>query len=487
MSVVGAAIVCLGLETPMQRLFVFLRAAMILPVLVSGCGGGGSGKDTGTPDDGGSAGVAVLRAVVTRSAPVAVNLPWITGASDPLGGNTSGTAVLDFDGDGLKDMIVTPSYLSAVPELPVILLRRTASGFVDATASAFGPSTPTTGVARTPLIADFNADGRDDFFSADTGLEVLENGRFIQGQNVLFLSSAAGQLESFRVPPTAFNHGACAGDVDGDGRIDAVINPLSPPKTYVLLNRGAGFVFDQSRLPIEITRYSQSLDFNPSSCVVADLDGDGRPDLVAGSYGDGLAGQSPGAPYATGVRIYPNTGNGGFGAASASLPRPPGADWGSTSIRAADFDRNGLLDLLVAWETLDGRWALQLWSQSARGVWEDATLRALGRYQTDIGFWREAEVADFDGDGSVDIYLRGAGLGSRTLAQALAERIRLNDGSGRFASPTRPIEASTEASPAFLVVESASGGRLRLVGYEGVASGNAYTRLVPLQIELLFR
>lgn len=464
----------------MSRLLHGAAVTLALATLPS-CGGGGGGGGTTQPPPAQQG----LQATVTKSATVSVNLPFISGAADPLGGNAAGTAVLDFDGDGLRDLLITPSYLNAQPELPVILLRQTNGGFVDARA-AFGGSVPTTGVARTPQIADFNLDGKDDYFTADTGLEILSNGQFIQSQNRLFLSgSGAAQLSSQTLPTLAFNHGSCAADIDGNGSIDVVVTPLSAPKTYILLNTVIGWQQDQTRLPTELKQFSASSDFNPSSCALADINGDGKVDLITSGYGDGLAAGSPGAPYATGTRIMLNNGSGTFLASASTLARPAGADWGSTTIRVADFDADGRPDLLVAYELPNSRFALQLWLQKSAGAFTDSTVAWLGTYETTIGFWREMDVGDFNGDGRPDIYLRSLGtFASAGTGEALRRSILLNSGNG-FANPGQ-ITLSAASTPVFMLPLRTSGSTFTLVGYEAVAGTNSYSGITPVTISVAF-
>jgi hypothetical protein len=460
--------------------------------LLTACGGEGGETTTPLPAPAPApepapapAPATTLSAEVTKSAAIAINIPLLAGASDPFGGNAAGTAVLDFDGDGLEDLLITPSYLSAQPELPVILLRQTTTGFVDATSAAFGSTVPTTGVARTPLVADFNGDGKEDYFASDTGLEVFSGGNYILSNNRLFSSAVGTTLVASQLPTLAFNHGACKGDVDGDGRIDIVVAPLSAPKTYLLMNTSTGFVFDQTRLPNELKSFTTP-DFTPSSCALADINGDGKLDLVVAAYGDGVASNSPNAPYATGTRIFLNDGTGHFAAPTATLARPPGADWGSTSIRVADFDKNGLPDLLVAFETSNRRFALQLWLQTSAGVFQDTTVAAFGAYETTIGFWRELDVGDFNGDGTVDIYLRKLGLEQGTFEESLRQRVLLNNGAGKFAPSIKSVVLSQAASPVFLIPSAFANGKMTLVGYEATASNVSYSNLVPLKIELSF-
>lgn len=455
-----------------------------LLLLVSCGGGSGGAAQPATPSN--SQESSTVTVEVTKSSPIAVNIPIIAGASDPFGGNAAGTAALDFDGDGLKDLVITPSYLSRQPELPVILLRQTATGFVDATNTSFSSGVPTTGVARTALIADFNGDGKEDYFAADTGLEVLNNGSFILSQNRFFASDLGGTLTASQPPTLAFNHGACKGDIDGDGRVDVIVAPLSPPKSYILLNTTTGFVFNQSQLPPELRTFTAQ-DFNPSSCTLADMNGDGKLDLIMSSYGDGIAANAPNSPYATGTRIFFNDGLGRFAASTVSLPRPVGVDWGSTSIYAVDFDKNGLLDILIAYETvLTPRFALQLWSQISSGNYRDTTVSAFGAYETGIGFWRELDVGDFNGDGTVDIYLKKLAHEQGSFEESLRKRILLNDGTGKFAPTTKSMVLSQSVNPAFLVFSGFANGRMTLLGYQALGNGAVYTSLIPLKLSLKF-
>ena len=432
----------------------------------------------------GGGGTTTIPGLVTRSATIPIDIAIVSNAADPFGGNAAGTAVLDFDGDGLRDLMITPSYLNARPELPVILLRNSLSGFVDGR-SAFAGGAPNTGVARTPLIADFNGDGRQDYFAADHGLEVVENGTFIKSANRLFQSTTSG-LSATTLPTVAFNHGACLGDIDQDGRPDAIVTPLSTPKVYALLNRSTGWVLDQSRLPMELTQFGTP-DFSPSSCLLVDVSGDGIPDLVASGYRDGVAAGSPGAPYATGTRIFRNDGTGHFQASTSTLPRPGGEDWGSTSIRSADFDGDGRSDLLIAYELPGNRFALQLRAQTSPGTFADHTAAALGGYETDIGFWRETDVGDFNGDGRPDIFLRRLGnFAALGTGETLRRSLLLNNGDGTLSRATRNIELTGTTEPVFLVPLSIDGTSTTFVGYEVTGDGSAYRSLVPVTIRLTF-
>lgn len=169
-----------------------------------------------------------------------------------------GNAVFDFNHDGINDLVLTPTYFKAKPDLPMIWWKGTKDGFTDVTASLFPGGVPLTANVRTPIVADLNGDGIPDYFAADTGQEIIDpsTGQYIFSTNRLVLSNADGTFSdaTSKLPFfKAFNHGACAADIDGDGRIDIVVAPLSAPHTYLIMNTTSGFEFNQSRLPTELT------------------------------------------------------------------------------------------------------------------------------------------------------------------------------------------------------------------------------------------
>jgi hypothetical protein len=255
------------------------------------------------------------------------------------------------------------------------------------------------------------------------------------------------------------------------------------------MNSSRGLTYDKSPLPPELAQPGNVRPFGASACAIADMNGDGWLDLVAAAYGDGVAGNRPNSPYATGARVFLNDKTGKFQPSSSELPRPPGADWGATSIRALDFDKNGLLDLLIAYELVEGGWAVSYWLQTAPGQYEDRTVDAFTRYETNIGFWREVDVVDVNGDGFLDVFFRGAGLHSKRVPfeAALSSQFALNDGTGKFRSNQRPLVMSEKTFASYFIVEKVSNGVLTLVGYEAVPSGANYVGIVPTQLTIDFK
>ena len=245
-----------------------------------------------------------------------------------------------------------------------------------------------------------------------------------------------------------------APDLNGDGKVDLAVANRDSNDVTVLLGNGAGGFSAAPGSPIKLGPR------DPVSLVTADLNGDGRPDLAVANYtskdvsvllGDGAGGFSaaPGSPvrvaghplsvtaadlngdgkvdlvipaYKNVISILLGDGLGRFAAASGS-PIAVGSD---PSSAIADFNRDGKPDLAVADSkkisilpgTGDGRFG------AARTV-----LAATG---PDRGF---LGVADFNRDGKPDLAV------TRVASDDVGIQVRvlLGNGTGGFRRAGSPI------------------------------------------------
>jgi len=157
---------------------------------------------------------------------------------------------------------------------------------------------------------------------------------------------------------------------------------------------------------------------------LADIDGDGRIDLLfanGGNYSD------PGEPELN--RAFANRGPGQpFEEVTARV-------FGSTPdlarvIKARDFDADGNTDILVGttYQTQS-----RLYMGTGEGAFEERTATHLPQMPLSLG---DAEPGDVDRDGDLDLVLADWGPGNNMTNQGGRTRVWLNDGKGRFTDAT---------------------------------------------------
>jgi len=157
---------------------------------------------------------------------------------------------------------------------------------------------------------------------------------------------------------------------------------------------------------------------------IADLDGDGRPDLLFANGGDY---STPGTPEPS--QVFLNTGSGlafteattrVFGTATA-LARV---------IKARDFDNDGRIDVIVG-TTYQTQSRLYMGRENAG--FEEVIARNLPALPLSVG---DVEPGDLDGDGDLDLVLADWGPGNNMTNDGGRTRLWLNDGTGRFTDAT---------------------------------------------------
>ena len=238
--------------------------------------------------------------------------------------------------------------------------------------------------------------------------------------NELYLNDGTAHFadESERIPVTGTTNGLVVADLNGDGHPDMIL--ANNGQDALLINDGTGHFRDETspRLPTspDVTQ----------DVELGDVDGDGDLDLVVGNEG-------PNA-------LYINDGTGHF--SDESRDRIPLRD-APEETREADFgdvDGDGDLDLLFAnvsafVDGADPRNRRLI--NDGRGFFTDETESRLPP-DTESSF--DGDLHDVDGDGDLDVVTGNSDtdLSQGRIAPALF-RVYLNDGSGRFTEATEAV------------------------------------------------
>ena len=156
---------------------------------------------------------------------------------------------------------------------------------------------------------------------------------------------------------------------------------------------------------------------------VADLDGDGLPDIL---FANGAAYETPGPPVAS--RIFVNGGPGQrFEDATTRILGD--LETLTRVIKVRDLNADGLPDIVLG--TTYQRQS-QLFLGAGEGSFEFAT-DLLPQVELSLG---DLEVGDVDADGDLDMVLADWGVGSPMENTGGRVQLWLNDGSGRFTDAT---------------------------------------------------
>jgi hypothetical protein len=204
---------------------------------------------------------------------------------------------------------------------------------------------------------------------------VLAKGRHWPLHNRVLLNDGTGRFAARNLDEAADRtYSAAVADVDGDGKLDMVVSNDRPDRKLVYRGDGQGGFRVSGTFgdPAWPTRY----------VTLADLNGDGLADIVAANRAGGGGRRTP-------SYICFNDGKGNFPTAQ---PLPTES---ATIILAADFDGDGGVDLFVPHR--DGGTSVMFWNQG-KGVFAEPI--PVGPSPASI---RAAAAGDVDGDGRLDL------------------------------------------------------------------------------------
>jgi hypothetical protein len=230
---------------------------------------------------------------------------------------------------------------------------------------------------------------------------VLAKGRHTPLLDKVLLNDGRGRFTTSDLGPTPDRtYTAALADLDGDGDLDVLTSNDTPDRKLVYLNGGKGTFTVAGTWGVAA--------WSTRNAAVADLNGDGRPDVIAANR--------PGPSFAC-----LNLGGGRFG--SDCIPLPAAS---ATTIVAADFDKDGAIDLAVP--SRDRGQSHVYFNDGKAGF-----ARTLAFGPADAAA-RVAAAADFNGDGSVDL-----AVGDEAARSMV---VYLNDGKGQLAPGFRTADTA---------------------------------------------
>ncbi|MDO8431069.1 MAG: FG-GAP-like repeat-containing protein [Candidatus Binatus sp.] len=261
--------------------------------------------------------------LLNTTVPGAVTPGFAAQQTFAIGRQSDSVTAADVNGDGKPDLIVANSGDNTVS----VLLNTTAPGA--AMPSFTTQQTFATGLgAFSVTTADLNGDGKPDLIVTNTPAGTI---------SALLNTTAPGAITASFTAPQAFAVGdlpqvLTAADVNGDGRPDLVVPNFNAGTVSVLLNTTA----PGAATPSFAAQHTFDAGASCNSVTAADLNGDGKPDLIVANSGDNT------------VSVLLNTTAPGAATPGFAAQQTFATGANSDSVAAADLNGDGKTDLIVA-------------------------------------------------------------------------------------------------------------------------------------------
>jgi hypothetical protein len=280
-----------------------------------------------------------------------------------VGSQIRGVAAADLDGDGAVDLVGVSRRENRV----VVFFANPGSSALTRVALPGG------GRPRVVEVGDMNGDGRPDLVVAN---ELSKDVSIFPNVS----KRQFGAAITVALPPTGVPTALALGDVNGDGRLDAVVthNGTLAPNVVLLLNAGA-WTFTRSTLQAGLGTRAVKL---------GDLNEDGILDIVVANSSDDTVSLLLSTP---GGYARTDMGSGGLQASAIAI---------------VDMNKDGHLDLVIVNKRMVinnkvGSVAVFL-NDGAGGFPEPPSVHVRGR-----GVPSAVCAGDFDGDGVADVAVSG--------------------------------------------------------------------------------
>jgi hypothetical protein len=292
----------------------------------------------------------------------------------PSGAGTDSIAVGDLTGDGFQDVVTA----DRIDDTVSVFLSNGDGTFQPPETYAVGDR-----VWRV-TIADATGNGKLDILTANKGSNTIS----------ILLNNGDGTFQPQFTLPTGTRPGdVTVADLNGDGIPDLVVSNYADDTIGIYLGEG-----DDKFEPAELYATDQGGFAGPVQVAVADLTGDGVPDLI---YADYVTGN---------VAVRLGNGDGAFG---AETTYPTAA--GSHDLAAVDLTGNGKIDLVTVNAVAN---SVSVLLGNGNGTFQPETVYPVGTNPYSLA------IAELDGDGTSDIVV--SNRGGNTVS------VLLGNGDGTF-------------------------------------------------------
>jgi hypothetical protein len=356
-------------------------------------------------------------------------------------------AVGDFNGDGKPDLAIGNNTGTSLPNTAIFINSGNPSApFSLAAGTSPNYSLSGTGNGSTPtgaVTGDFNNDGLTDLavsFSGGSTTAIYIN-------SAGTLPNNATQALTGMVQP----YGLATGDFNGDGKLDLAVGSGNGGNfAYIFIGNGTSSPFSTLGAG-SAPNYTLTGLISPQEIVVADFNGDGKPDLAAANS------------LLASVSIFTNSGT--------ALPTTPSytltglnAPWGMST---ADFNGDGKPDLAVA-NSGTTTTSIFLNTGTALPTTANTTLTSSTRPEG-------VTSADFNGDGKLDLAVTNNGANTVSVFSNTAYASRLIISTSSSNSVGAVVQGVSGQTSNLMEIQNSSGTVLAAFGSNGALQGGSGT------------
>jgi hypothetical protein len=294
-------------------------------------------------------------------------------------------ATADFNGDGKPDLAVANQNANTVS----VLRNTSVPGTISFAARVDFATNP---MPLNIATADLDGDGKVDMVTVDANTDSVSVFR-----NTTVVSDTISFAAKWGIWVGGGPTGIALGDLDGDGKPDMVVCDPAYNRCLVFRNTSVpGTISFASGVIYTAGTY-------PQSASMADLDGDGKPELIIGN--------------SSGNNLYVFRNLSSPGSISLAAPDTISAGSGPSCISISDINGDGKPDITLADASSNAASVLQNKSTPGNIVFAPFVLFPVGARPEGIA------SGDFDGDGRPDMALANDGGSQSTNISVLHNRM----------------------------------------------------------------